>query len=182
MLEGLPAIFGEEDDKTRSHLLVHDHLVVSTDRKRRHIAVAVRPGREKALHASPSIRIITEIISASGLHLIHAACLLFPSQDEALVMFAPSGTGKTTTSLALARSGWRLFGDDATLLELDGGSPRVWALPRGLNVHQRTVQLLPWLSPAIKPWRDREEQGVALETIAPLIAVARAGPTACTGR
>jgi hypothetical protein len=179
MLEGLAAIFREEAGRTRSHLLVHDHLVVSADRNRRHIGVTVRPGREKALHASPSIKIISEIIAASGLHLIHAACLLFPSQEEALVIFAPSGTGKTTTSLALARTGWRLFGDDATLLELDGGSPRVWALPRGLNVHQRTVQMLPWLSPAMKPWRDREEQGVALETIAPLITVARGPGRAC---
>lgn len=177
MLEGLLAIFREDGD--RSHLLVHDHLAISVDRSRKHIDVTVRPGREKALHASPSIKIIAEIITASGLHLIHAACLLFPTHDEALVIFAPSGTGKTTTSLALARSGWRLFGDDATLLELNGGKPLVWALPRALNVHQLTAQMLPWLGSAMKPWRDREEQGVALATIEPLVAVARGAGRPC---
>ena len=61
-----------------------------------------------------------------------------------------SGTGKTTTALALAGSGMDLITDDASFLAMpDAGrtpaAPRVWGLPRPAKVHRRTLALLPWL-------------------------------------
>jgi hypothetical protein len=175
--EGVPAVMRR--DGASLNLLVPGHLALFTDRRRKRIEVLLRPGREKTLRGTPSISILAEVIRGSGLFLIHAACLLIPGADDCLLIFAPSGTGKTTTSLALARSGWRLAGDDATILQMHETGPRVWALPRALTVHRRTEELLPWLASATKPWAGRDQQSVPLASIAPLVSHATPVPRRC---
>jgi hypothetical protein len=175
--EGLPAAMRRNG--TDANLLVHDHLSMFTDTRNKIIDVIVRPGFENTLHGTPSISIVAEIIRGSGHFLIHSACLLLPATEECLLIFAPSGAGKTTTSLALARNGWRLVGDDATILNMDGTETRAWALPRALNVHRQTEQLLPWLADATNPWDGKVEQSVPLCGVAPLIHHATPIPRRC---
>jgi hypothetical protein len=175
--ERLPAVMRR--DGGNSNLLVRDHLALSSDRGGKRIDVVVRPGREKTLRGTPSINILTEVIRGSGLFLIHAACLLPPRRDDCLLIFAPSGTGKTTTSLALARTGWSLAGDDAAILQMHETGPQVWALPRSLTVHRRTEELLPWLIAATKPWAGRDEQAVPLANVTRLVSSATPVPRRC---
>lgn len=175
--EGLHGVISR--DPSTNVLLVTDHLVVITAPGKRETEVVVRPGREQTLRGTPSISIVAEAIRSVGQFLLHAACLSFPSSDDCLIIFAPSGTGKTTTSLALARAGWRLMGDDVTILNLNAGVPLVWALPRWLTVHRRTEELLPWLTAATKPWDGRDQQAVKLGAVAPLIDLSPPRPRPC---
>jgi len=45
---------------------------------------------------------------------MHAACLLPPGADAAVLLCAASGTGKSTTTAVLARDGWGVLADDLT--------------------------------------------------------------------
>ena len=67
------------------------------------------------------------------------------SQWRGVVITAPSNTGKTTTALALAGSGWRLLGDDVTYVRPPNLGTAVWGFPRACNIRPGTLQLMPWL-------------------------------------
>src|SRR5690606_25086245 len=106
---------------------------------------------------------------------LHGAALQIPSRSAAMLIFAPSGRGKTTTSLALARGGFSLMTDDAIALAPGKGPGQqtvAWGLPRALKVHRKTVELLPELAPLASGTYDRNgEQAVKtalLAGIAPL--------------
>jgi len=175
--EGLHGVISR--DPSTNVLLVTDHLVVITAPGKRETEVVVCPGREQTLRGTPSISIVAEAIRSVGQFLLHAACLSFPSSDDCLIIFAPSGTGKTTTSLALARTGWSLMGDDVTILNLKAGAPLVWALPRWLTVHRQTEELLPWLAEATRPWNGRDQQAVKLGAVASLVDLSPPRPKPC---
>lgn len=108
-------------------------------------------------------------VDADGQCLVHCAGLSLPG-GRALLVCAPSGTGKTTTALALARAGLPLASDDVMTLLRDGDGLCAWGLPRGLKVHRRTAAMLPWLEPALcAAWDEAGEQGVAREALKELI-------------
>ena len=115
--------------------------------------------------------LLGEILAAKQRFLLHGACMIEPQSQAAVAMFAPSGTGKTTTALAFAHNGLTLAGDDALVLEFSHGIPYLWSIPRGLKVDQRTTALLPWLGPVLKGW-DSEEQLIALDDLKSLIGIA----------
>jgi hypothetical protein len=175
--ERLPSVLRR--DGMNRNLLIRDHLALYANQYQKRIDVMVRRGSENVLRGSASSNIVAEIIHGNGQFLIHAACLLQAETDEALLIFAPSGRGKTTTSLALARSGWRLIGDDATILGINRNEPIVWALPRALNIRRRTEELLPWLANATKPWNGKDEQSLPLSSIMPFISHAAPAPRRC---
>jgi hypothetical protein len=80
--------------------------------------------------------------------VVHAASL--SADDRAVLLAGPSGAGKTTTALALARSGMRLMADDASFVGRDGLAASsktlaVWGLPRPCRVHKKTLAMMPWL-------------------------------------
>jgi hypothetical protein len=174
--EGLPAVIRR--DGADRNLLVHDHLAFRADSRRRQIDVSVRRGSERALFGTAGTNILGEVIRGSGRFLLHAACLVHPDVDECLLIFAPSGMGKTTTSLALARQGWRLGGDDAAILKIVRNEPQVFALPRAPTIHRRTADLLPWLASVTPTWHA-DEQAVALSDVVRLVASAAPVPRRC---
>jgi hypothetical protein len=99
---------------------------------RRAVAV-VRPGEERCLPDGCLVAMLCEFLAQTGHYVFHAACLAIGKDGarRAALMSGRSGTGKTTTALALAGQGMELVTDDASFL----------ALPQGAAA----LALLPWL-------------------------------------
>lgn len=93
------------------------------------------------------LRLVCDGLTRSGHSFLHAACLAMPHGDQwrGVVLSAPSNTGKTTTALALANSGWRLLGDDITYVRPPHMGSRVWGFPRSCHVRPGAYERLPWL-------------------------------------
>ncbi|MCB9686661.1 MAG: PqqD family peptide modification chaperone [Alphaproteobacteria bacterium] len=67
-----------------------------------------------------------------GGYALHAACV---AEGEAgALIVGPSGTGKSTLTLALARQGLELVSDDSVLLATDTGHVHALALRRGIHL------------------------------------------------
>jgi hypothetical protein len=152
-----------EGDGTRWVLVPGDiALRIAPNRAAAHIAV--RPGCEKRIGGTVGILAIDTALRWAGQHLLHAAALQLPGTRDAFVLLAPSGAGKTTTSLALAHDGFGLLADDASIVMprsagSDGGRPRVWGLPRALKVHRRTAGMLPRVGALLSDrWNSDGEQ------------------------
>ncbi|MEN0000334.1 MAG: hypothetical protein AAF940_05565, partial [Pseudomonadota bacterium] len=79
--------------------------------------------------------------------LIHAAGLILDDGQGMILLHAPSGTGKSTTALALSMSGAKLAADDCTAVTFLPGDnqPKAWGLPRSAKVHERSFDMLPAL-------------------------------------
>ena len=120
------------------------------------------------------IWLIDHLLAVHDRHLLHGACLIAPAADGALALFAPSGTGKTTTALALARAGFALAGDDALVLRNTDQGALMWAVPRRLRVHRKTAAMMPWLEPSLGEWSG-DEQAVSRESLSGVVGVV--GPT-----
>lgn len=161
-------------------LLVPGQFSLLCDMAARRATILALPGQSHWLAGTASFWLIERILETTGRHMVHAACLV-RAADDAVLIFAPSGTGKTTTSLALARNGWALAGDDAAVIEPSGAGAKVWALPRGINLHRRTAAMLPWLSPIVKEYGDREEQGLRLSALRGILPLASSAARRCAG-
>ena len=109
--------------------------------------------------------IIEYALDREGQQVVHAAGLSLPDDKGMVLISAASNTGKTTTSLALAKCGLKFAADDVMVLrrELDGVVS--WGLPRWLHVHRKTAEMLPWLELEPK-WNKNEEQMVTRRELA----------------
>lgn len=83
---------------------------------------------------------------------LHASCLAARRDGEpcSVLIVAPSGRGKSTTSYGLTSGGWKLMGDDLSLLHVTsepgaGQQILAWGYPRHCHVRRPTFGLLPWL-------------------------------------
>lgn len=143
-------------------------------------SLRIRPGARTAeivatadglrhTHGSMIALALEFVLDADGQQVVHCAGLSFPGSDRVLLLCAPSGTGKTTTALALARAGFALAADDAMVLRKPGDEIRAWGLPRAVKIHQHTVEMLPWLNAVTGPgWDAAGEQALARATLKPL--------------
>ncbi len=107
-------------------------------------------------------------IGIGGQCLVHAASLDTPDGAARIIIHAPSGTGKTTTALALAKAGYRLCSDDVTVIgPAAGGGVQAWGLPRDLKVHRQTAAMLAWLRPIVdeEAWDGEDEQMLGRATM-----------------
>jgi hypothetical protein len=154
-------------------LVVPDRLSLRFSIARRTARLQVAPGAEALVGGSPGIVLVEAALGAGQHMLVHAAALRLPRREAAVCLLAPSGTGKTTTSLALALQGFGLMADDATVLTAPGGASgterRAWGLPRPIKVHRRTAELLPEIGQLLGPaWNADGEQalsGAALNSV-----------------
>lgn len=91
--------------------------------------------------------ILCEGLIAAGHCVVHAACLEreTPTGNRSVLIVAPSGTGKSTTALAMTDDGWRLMGDDLTVVTPTPRGVLAWGFPRFCNIRRPTRALLPWL-------------------------------------
>jgi hypothetical protein len=136
------------------------------------------------------LRLVCDSLTRGGHSFIHAACLAVPRGRGwgGVVLSAPSNTGKTTTALALADSGWRLLGDDVTYVRPSHLGSMVWGFPRACHVRPGTLEMLPWVAELelAEPGRDgtqslpiaglRERGWVAGPWLPPTLVVALAAP------
>ncbi|MCX5577102.1 hypothetical protein [Kaistia terrae] len=123
---------------------------------------------EKPLRSMAGAVLFDIALRGHGLMTIHSASLLLPDRDELVLLFAPSGFGKTTTSLALALGGFGHMGDDAVILRQDGTDLVGWGMPRTLKVQRRTAALFPEIAPHLGEFGGDEDE-------APLTRAALAG-------
>jgi hypothetical protein len=171
---------GDVADGVRSRLAVHDECYwvispdrfsIATDRGARATRIRLSDHCDRASASRAGIYAIDMALAASGQHLVHGAALVPPLDvPRALLIFAPSGIGKTTTALALALGGFGLITDDAIVLQQHGSCKsaqiRAWGLPRPLKVHRRTAELLPSIAPLLAAnWDSAGEQPLQLAAL-----------------
>ncbi len=112
-------------------------------------------------------------VRSVGGALLHCASMDIPGTDERLLLYAESGTGKTTTSVALSKAGFGLSGDDTAIVFFRDGRGWCLGLPRPGKVSRHTVELLPFLEPFMdaKLWDKNEEQQLTRETLGTVASV-----------
>lgn len=157
-------------DGSTVHLVFPARQTVAINDDERWATLRVRPGAKAAW--TPSMLVLDAALDAGGQHMLHTAGLTLPGRDAVVLIHAPSGTGKTTTSLALATQGFGLCSDDAMILNVAPATPKAWGLPRHSKVHQKTAEMIPQVAPCLGPTWDRNgEQAVSLERLREIIRV-----------
>jgi hypothetical protein len=127
--------------------------------------IVVAPGNEWAVGDGCLIPLLTESLGAAGQHVVHAACLSSGDGDgaPAVLVAGASGTGKTTTALALRGGGMTFLTDDGTFV-IDRGLDvplSAWGLPTPCKVLPGTVKLLGGLGELpLRPGRHGGEHSV----------------------
>ena len=152
-------------DDTRRWFVIPERISLEFSTSERVAQMTVAPGHERLAGATAAINALYAALFVTGQTLVHAAALRLPRQNSAFVLFAPSGAGKTTTSLALALQGFGLLTDDATVLTGTGTSASdtlVWGLPRPPKVHRKTAAMLPEIGRLLgSKWNEEDEQSLA---------------------
>jgi hypothetical protein len=174
--EGLPAVIIQHEN--RRSLTVGDHFAINLSQTTRTVELRYVSGRSEAMGGTAAFWMLGDILAAQSQHLLHGAAVVDPRSQEVVALFAPSGIGKTTTALALARSGLHLAADDALVLSVRQNVPLIWGIPRHLKVSRKTASMLPWLSPCLtENWTDGE-QAIERAALAALVTLATPEPRA----
>ncbi|TPN89745.1 serine kinase [Mesorhizobium sp. CU2] len=119
-----------------------------------------------------AMMVIDSALDAGGQHMLHTAGLTLPGTDALVLIHAPSGTGKSTTSLALASRGYGLCSDDVMILGAVPQGVAAWGMPRKVKIHRNTASMLPFVAPLLRDkWDAEGEQAVSLERLAEVIRV-----------
>ena len=150
-------------------VLSPDRLLARFDGRNGTVAFTVGPACNGETLSIATSYALDHILGAAGHVMVHAACLETPDGNGRLVLHAPSGTGKTTTALALTDAGYRLCTDDATILTPTAdGRVLVRGVPRPIKVHRKTERLFSWLGAMTDPakWDEHGEQWVSRKALA----------------
>jgi hypothetical protein len=134
---------------------------MSIDRRARIGRITVAPGEAEKILGTAGIAAIEAAADNAGHVMMHAAVLTLPSERRCILIHAPSGTGKTTTSLMLVGAGFGLCSDDAVFLSAQDGGFTAWGFPSPLKVHRNTLTFAPWLAAALTgDWDSEGEQAL----------------------
>ncbi len=116
--------------------------------------------------------VLDAALDAGAQHMLHTAGLTLPGSEALVLIHAPSGTGKSTTSLALASQGFGLCSDDVMILRATQDGVTAWGLPRKVKIHRHTATMLPFVSPCLgETWDNEGEQAVALDRLGEIIRI-----------
>ena len=169
-----------EDSKSWIHedaqwLNLPGKLSLAYSVKRRCATISVAPGCEALIGRFIATAAIRAAVNSAGWTFVHSAALRVPGSERAILLFAGSGAGKTTTALALAIQGFGYMSDDITVLVPSprrDGVTTIWGMPRLLRVHRFTKQLLPAIAPLLgDAWNTDDEQLVSRDTLKRVIEV-----------
>lgn len=116
------------------------------------------------LFNSVLIPVIRELLLRRGKALLHAGCLVTPEGDG-LIIAADSGEGKTTTSIALVREGFRLISDDLIAISKSEKGICVEGIRKPMNVSRRTIGFFPELSYLTSALRESEHTKTPVDPI-----------------
>lgn len=102
--------------------------------------------RKSPLHfQSVLIPVLKHLLLQQGKLLVHAGCAA--SEDGRAILFAGlSGSGKSTTCIALTRAGFRYLSDDLVVLSFQDGRPVVEAIRENMNLTKQTILFFPELA------------------------------------
>lgn len=153
---------------TETHLwqLFPDRASLKIERNKQRAEIVMRPGQECLAIENCLMLALEDMIDLSGQFILHAASLRTPKRDGNILIYAPSGVGKTTTTLGLLSHGFGLCSDDATILRNNSNGTTGWGLPRDMKVHENTVAMLPWLAPYFSNrWNSEGEQRFPRNTV-----------------
>ncbi len=132
----------------------------------------IRIRAENQINWTVWMLVLDAALDAGGQHMLHTAGLTLPDRDAIVLIHAPSGTGKTTTSLALASQGFGICSDDAMIVTAASADTAAWGLPRQVKVHRKTAEMLPFVSPCLGPSWDRNgEQAISLDCLRDIVRV-----------
>ncbi|MFC3327251.1 serine kinase [Mesorhizobium cantuariense] len=155
------------------HLVFPERLTVSIKSDEGWAEIRVRPDTKVTWTAW--MLVLDAALDAGVQHMLHTAGLTLPDHDAVVLIHAPSGTGKTTTSLALATQGFGLCSDDAMILNVASGKVVAWGLPRAVKIHRKTAEMIPQVAPCLgQTWDCNGEQPVSLERLSGIVRVENA--------
>jgi hypothetical protein len=131
------------DDTTERLTIRCEQVTVDADLRGGRVDIRYATGApdELALAAHPLLTLpLLEILKRRGRYSLHAACVAGPNGGGVLLAGA-SGSGKSTTSVALAVAGYGFLADDMVFLEPRADrAPRVLAFPDELDLTDETVE------------------------------------------
>jgi hypothetical protein len=158
------------DEGGTIHLVFPGRQTVAINGQEGWADLRIRPGTKPVW--TPPMLVLDAALDAGRQHMLHTAGLTLPHNDAVVLIHAPSGTGKTTTSLALATQGFGLCSDDAMILDVTGAKPLAWGLPRHVKIHTRTAEMIPQVAPClVSSWDRNGEQAVSLERLGEILRI-----------
>jgi hypothetical protein len=148
-------------------LIFPDRAALSINRENRRGRITVTAGAAEATCGAVGVAAIEAVADSAGQVMMHAAALTLPGERRCILIHAPSGTGKTTTTLALIKDRFGLCSDDAAFLKAHNDGFSAWGFPSDLKVHRKTAPFAPWLAPALTgEWDAEGEQPVTRAALA----------------
>lgn len=170
LVDGLYAEISANGD--RQQFRVPEQLSIVEEIGRPQTEVQVTATAEQPFRSMAGAVLFDMMLRGHGLMTIHSASLMVPGRDELVLLFAPSGFGKTTTSLALALGGYGHMGDDVVILRQEGSELFGWGMPRTLKVQRRTAAMFPEIAPHLGEFGGEEDEApltrAALADLMPL--------------
>jgi hypothetical protein len=131
-----------DDDTDSLFVTCGDRIRLRCDPASGVVRVSIAQGQsaDSWLLSHPLVTLpLMELAKRRGLFTVHAAgmaidgrCLIFPGT---------SGSGKSTLSLALARAGWDMMGDDLLFLVPERDRVQALAFPEAIDIAEHTVDL-----------------------------------------
>lgn len=94
----------------------------------------------RSIIPSVLVPMLREVLSRRRRLLLHAAAVYCPNA-VGIQLVAPSCGGKTTTSMSLVRRGALLVADDLLVLDSSCEHPKVFGIPKLLNLRRPTMEI-----------------------------------------
>ncbi len=104
-------------------------------------------GLDGSLRARPGVEVISAWAIGRDVLPVHASGIALG--DRALILLGESGSGKTTTALALAERGWSLLADDRCFVYRHGSEVKVASLYATAILTEKSLSRL-----EARHWRD----------------------------